>query len=158
MHQAPMNVASQQWMLKRNCCLSPGQLAACFATLGLFSMFVAVFFAMQGAWPVIVFSAIEIVALSVAFVAYGRHAGDYERIEVSPAEVLVETMDASLVRRRQLTARWLKVEYQGGKSELVRLVSGRQSLMVGRFMPDDQRGKLARELRVSIAAAGNGER
>jgi uncharacterized membrane protein len=153
MHQTRFDVASQQWMLKRNCCLSPRQLAAYFVALSSISLAIAVLFALQGAWPIIVFAGVEALGLSIAFFAYGRHAGDYERIEVGPAKVTVETMDANRVQRRQLTLSWLRVEYRGGASELVRLVSGRQSLAVGRFMPDNQRKRLATELRATIAAA-----
>lgn len=145
--------ASQQWLLKRNCNLSPAQLAACFLALSSISMSIAVFFAVQGAWPIMVFAVVEVLALTIAFFAYGRHAGDYERIEVNPAQVTVETMDANQVHCRQLTRSWLRVEYRGGRCELVRLVSGRQSLAVGRFVPDEDRVRLASELRRTIAAA-----
>ena len=121
-------------------------------------MSIAVFFAVQGAWPIIVFAVIEVLALTIAYFAYGRHAGDYERIEVNPAQVMVETMDANHRYCRQLSRTWLRVEYQGGGRELVRLVSGRQSLTVGRFVPGEARNRLATELRRGIAAADTGPR
>lgn len=140
-----------QWLLKRNCALSPGQLGACFLFLGLVSIGIATAFAAQGAWPVVPFACIEVAALAAAFLVHGRHAGDYERIVVDREGVLVEMASADNVRRRAFQPSWIRVEYQGGRRELIRLVSGREAMSIGRFVPDDSRGRLARELRSTLA-------
>jgi uncharacterized membrane protein len=142
--------ASQQWLLRSNCSLSPGQLAACFFALGLVSLVIAGVFALQGAWPVIVFSCVEVLALAIAFFVYGRHAGDYERIEMDASRVVVESVSANRLERRELLPQRLRVEYEDRK--LIQLVQGGQSLSIGRFVASDQRKQLADELRLSLAA------
>jgi uncharacterized membrane protein len=145
-----------QWVLKRNCALTPAQLGLCLAALGGVSLGIAAACAMVGAWPVLPFSCIEVVALGVAFVVYGRHAADYERIVVGQGEVLVESASAHRVRRQALRPTALRVEYRGSRRELIRLVAGAQALEVGRFVPDDRRGALAAELRTSLARLRDG--
>ena len=147
----------QQWVLKRNCALTPVQLAAAVGGVGLVSVVVAIVCACFGAWPVIPFAGLEMAALLVAFVVHGRHAGDYERIVVSPEAVIVESVDADRIVRQSLRPEWLRVEYRqedlkGGR-QLIRLVSGRQELAVGRFVPADRRALLARQLRASLSVA-----
>lgn len=144
------SAAPQQWLLRSNCSLSPAQLAACFFVLGGVSLVIAGVFALLGAWPVIVFSCVEVLALVIAFFVYGRHAGDYERILMDPARVIVESVSANRLERRELMSRRLQVEYEDRK--LIQLVQGGQSLSIGRYVACDQRQQLADELRLTLAA------
>jgi len=141
----------QQWMLPRNCALTPRQLAGCFAALGTVSMAIAAAFALQGAWMVVPFACIELSALGVAFVVYARHAADYERILVAPDRLVVERVVGHAVERVECEPAWVRVEYAGTRRSAVRLVAGRQQVEVGRFVPEDKRKELAQELRESLA-------
>lgn len=87
-HVAEPGVA--RWLLKRNCALSPRQLACCFGALAAVTTSIALAFAMQGAWLTLPFALVESAALAVAYVVYARHAGDYERIVVEPGRLVVE--------------------------------------------------------------------
>lgn len=144
----------RQWVLKRNCALTPRQSGLSVGLLAMASALIAVVFAGMGAWPVVPFAGLEVAALAVAFLVYGRHAGDYERIVVTAGAVLVETASADRISRRQLPTEWVRVEYREGDrtdgQQLIRLVSGRQTLAIGRYVPDDRRATLARELRTSL--------
>lgn len=141
----------KQWVLRRNCVLSPRQLGAWFGGLALVSVGVATAFAVNGAWPVVPFAFVEVAALVIAFIVYSRHAADYERIVLANDRVLIETVSADSVSRRELLRSRLRVEYEGGRADLVRLVCDAQTLPVGRFVPTERRGELARELRSSLA-------
>jgi uncharacterized membrane protein len=141
----------QQWMLPRNCALTPRQLGVWFATLGTLSTAIAAVFAMQGAWMVLPFACIELTALGVAFVVYARHAADYERILVAPGRLVVERVVGNAVDRIECEPAWVRVEYAGTRRSVVRLVAGQQHVEVGRFVPEDKRKELAHELRESLA-------
>jgi uncharacterized membrane protein len=54
----------------------------------------------------------------------------------------------------------VRVQYGGSRRELIRLVVAGREMAVGRFVPDDERRRLARELSASVArwADGNLER
>ncbi|NDH30456.1 MAG: DUF2244 domain-containing protein, partial [Betaproteobacteria bacterium] len=73
-------VDSHQWLMRRNCALSPKQLALWFAAISSVSIAVGCFFALAGAWMVLPFAFLEVTALAIAFVVYARHAADFERI------------------------------------------------------------------------------
>ena len=89
----------QQWLLRRNCALTPTQLAVCFAAVGVVSLLIATAFAVMGAWLVIPFAGIELLALGVAFLVHARHAGDYERIVVRADRQVVDEEAGALVDR-----------------------------------------------------------
>ena len=96
------------------------------------------------------FAFVEVAALVIAFIVYGRHAADYERIVLVDDGVLVETVSANSVSRHQLGRARLRVEYEGGHHELVRLVCGASALRVGRFVSADRRAEFARDLVASL--------
>jgi uncharacterized membrane protein len=141
----------QQWMLPRNCALTPRQLAGWFATMGAVSLLIAAAFAMQGAWMVVPFACVELAALGIAFVVYARHAADYERIMVAPGRLVVERVVGNAVDRIECEPAWVRVEYAGTRRSAVRLVAGRRQFEIGRFVPEDKRKELAQELRESLA-------
>jgi uncharacterized membrane protein len=148
-HQA--EAGSQQWLLRRNCALSPAQLALGFSAIGLVTILIAVVFAAQGAWLVVPFAGLELLALAIAFVVHARHAGDYERIVLQGGSVLVERVHGGALARLECPAPWLRVQYGGSRRELIRLVAAGKEVAVGRYVPDGERTRLARELRASVA-------
>lgn len=143
--------AGKQWLLRRNCALSPGQLGWWFGTLGLLSLMLAGTFALQGAWPVVPFTMVELAALGTAYVAYARQAGDYERIVVASDRILVERCHRGRLATREIGAGWARVEHLRGRRGAVRLMVGRVEVSIGSFLPDESRERLARELRASLA-------
>ena len=138
------------WMLKRNCALSPKQLAYCFCGLGLLSFLVASFFASQGVWMVFPFTCLEVTVLGVAFFVYARHAADYEKIIFSPGRLVVERALGKGLDRVELEPAWLRVEYGGPQDSSVTLVAAGARLAVGRYVPAAQRVEFARELRETL--------
>jgi uncharacterized membrane protein len=145
----------QTWLFKRNCALTPKQLAVCFGALGCLSLSIATGFVVQGAWLVLVFAFIEVAALAAAFFVYARHAADYDRVVFSPTTVSVERAFAGRLDTTELEPSWLKVEYSGEKRSCVELVSGRQRVAVGRFVPESRLFELSRALKLSAASIKN---
>ena len=135
---------SQEWLLKRNCSLSPAQLALWFGCLAFLSLGISLVFAAIGAWMVVPFAIIEVTVLGVAFFVFGRHAADYERIVAGPGKILVEQQ-----------APWFRVEYSGKPRDLIQVVGPGQTLPVGRFVPSSIRSRLAMELRRAFAATAS---
>ncbi len=145
-----------QWVLKRNCSLSPSQLASCFAILGAVSLGIAGVFASRGAWMVVPFACIEVAALVAAFIVYGRHAADFERISFGAERVVVERSNGARVERAEISPTWLRVEYDGSRRALIRLVAGREALSIGCYVPDESRERLAQELRAGLTGVRRG--
>ena len=61
--------------LKRNCSISPAGLLCVYAALGSVSLAIGIGFAIQGAWLILPFAGLEVVALAVAFFVYARRIG-----------------------------------------------------------------------------------
>jgi uncharacterized membrane protein len=153
MQHSWIHVASaqqQEWLLKRNCSLAPRQLAVIFGSLAGVSLCIAAVFATRGAWMVLPFACIEVLALGAAFVVYARHAADYERIVLCRDCLLVETCRGERLRREQCTSAWIRVEYAGTRRELIGLVTAGRRIDVGRFVPESERSRLARQLRTQL--------
>ena len=67
---------SIDWMLKRNCSVTPSQLGWAYAALCVTSLGIGAWFWAMGARFVLGFAWIELMAVGLAFFAYARHAGD----------------------------------------------------------------------------------
>lgn len=88
-------------LLKRNCSISPSGLIWVYGLIAAVTLGIALAFAALGAWMVLPFAGIEIVALGIAFALNGRHAADYERIQFGEDRLLVEVCESDSVRRHE---------------------------------------------------------
>lgn len=166
-------------MLKRNCALSPRQLALFYATLVAVSSLIGIGFALTGAWLVLPFAGIEMVALGAALLHHGRHVGDREVVSLEADALRVEVTRAGRVESVSFDPYWVRVELAGeelrdgqaaaehgeqaghrGRARAWRagaatlriwLRQGRRALMVGQFVAEDQRTVFARELQGALA-------
>lgn len=163
----PMRIVSMpgsdaSWVIKRNCSASPLQLGLVFGSIVAVSLTFGVIFALHGAWMILPFVALELAAVCVAFVCYGRHAADAERIEVTAGQVRVERHDGGRVQLLQLAAPWARVELaESGRGWMQRvrlyIVAHGQRIEVGRLLPDQRRRGLAQELRLALRQAAPAE-
>lgn len=148
---ATVSADGWQWTLRRNCSVTPAQLAATFVALGGLSLSVAVFFWFQGAVLVLPFAVLELVALATAFVVYARHAADSERVSLLGGCLVVELEIAGRVRRSEFVKGWVRVEPRS-RGDLVEFRSGGSSVQVGRYLRPELRPVLAREIRQALNA------
>jgi uncharacterized membrane protein len=129
--------------LKRNCSISPKALAGVFVALAALVLAIGAGFALAGAWLILPFAGLEVLLLGAAFVLYGRHAADYERIELERGRLTVEVADAERIARYELDARRARVCVE---KERVVLRGAKQELELGRHLDADARVELAAEL------------
>ncbi|TWG83816.1 putative membrane protein [Cupriavidus gilardii J11] len=134
------------WLMKRNCSLSPRQVGWFYLSIVCFSLAIALFFAWRGAWLVLPFAGMELAGLGVALLVYARHATDYERVTLANGRLVVETASGGRVTRQELNPHWVRVELGESAPALVVLRSGRQTVQVGCFLDPYSRRKFAREL------------
>jgi uncharacterized membrane protein len=147
-----------RWTLKRNCSASPRQLALVFGSIVAVSFVFGAAFALLGQWLILPFVGLELLAVATAFVCYGRHAADFEQIELQGGEVRVERHEGACVERAHLALPWARVEMDEaghGWMQRVRLylVAPGARVEVGRHLPDQRRRALARELRQALHVA-----
>jgi uncharacterized membrane protein len=130
-------------VLKRNCSIAPAALACVFAALAVAVLGIGVGFAMAGAWLILPFAGLEVVALGVAFVLQARHATDYERIELTGGRLRVEVAEAERIARYELEARGARIEMQGPQ---VWLRAAGKAVRIGRHLDEEARVRFAGEL------------
>ena len=118
--------------------MSPKALAGVFAVLALAVLAIGAGFALLGAWLVLPFAGLEVLLLGAAYVAYARHAADYERLEIEPGGLRVEVAQADRVARHRLVN--AKVSVEDGR---VVLRDAKEELEIGRYLGVEARNEVA---------------
>jgi uncharacterized membrane protein len=116
------------------------------------SLLIAVAFAVRGAWYILGFAILEMLAVGTAFFLYARHANDREHIELADDCLLVELIQVEQVRQFRLDPRYTRVDPPESARDLVGLEAGGVKVEVGRFLTEWKRRELARELRSALAS------
>ncbi len=141
------------WFLKRNCSVTPAQLAWLYGSICVVSLGIASFFWMQGAKLVLPFAWLELAAVGAAFVAYARHATDGEKISLQGPCLVVELENAGRLERAEFRREWVRIEPKTGDRSLIEVSGQGCSVEVGRYVRPELRSALARELRMALRSA-----
>ncbi|KDB08626.1 Protein of unknown function DUF2244, transmembrane [Burkholderia sp. lig30] len=144
----------EDWLMKRNCSVSPRQFMLFYASLAGFSLVIAALLMWWGAWLVMPFTGIELLAVGIAFAIHARHAVDYERIRLFPHRLVIERMSAERLTQIEFNPRWVRVEPGATPRDPIRLVSRGQTVVIGRHLAQYKRPQFARELRASLGRYG----
>ncbi len=148
-HRSPGSV---QWLLKRNCSVTPAQLGWLYVSLCVVSLGIAIFFWVQGARMVMPFAWLELLAVGAAFVVYARHARDGEKIVLQGGQLVVELETAGRMQRAEFNRQWVRVEPKSGDGSLIEVSGQGRSVRVGRHLRPELRPALAREIRLALRA------
>lgn len=130
---------------RRNNSLSSSGRFLVFVFVFAVSVGIAVAFAMLGAWLILPFAGLEMLALFLAFREIGRHAGDFERIAIGRDQVQVELCEIGERCNHSFSRHWARVVASRDGRYLALRSHGRE-LAIGRHRNDDQRLELAKEL------------
>ncbi|MCX7276505.1 MAG: DUF2244 domain-containing protein [Burkholderiales bacterium] len=141
------------WFLKRNCSVTPAQLAWLYASICVVSLGIASFFWMQGAKLVLPFAWLELAAVGIAFLVYARHATDGEKISLQGPRLVVELENAGRLERAEFHREWVRIEPKTGDRSLIEVSGQGCSVEVGRYVRPELRSALARELRMALRSA-----
>lgn len=121
-----------------------------FAMLAGASLAVAASFAVAGAWPVLPFSALELLGLGVAFAVVERRARNWERLTVSGDRVIVERAVGARRQTREFNRQWLQVEVRergiAHEPRLVLRFAG-EAMEFGEALSHPRRVEVAKALR-----------
>lgn len=139
-----------QWLLKRNCSVTPVQLGWLYVSLCVVSLGIAAFFWSQGATMVLPFASLELLVVGAAFWSYARHAADGERIVLQGGQLVVELESAGRLERAEFNRQWVRVEPKAGDGSLIEVSGQGRSVKVGRHLRPELRPALAREIRHAL--------
>ena len=143
----------KEWLMKRNCSASPRQFVGFYVSLALFSLGIALLLVLNGAWLVLPFTGIELLAVAVAFAIYARHAVDYERIRLFQNRLLIEQMNAEELTQFEFNPRWVRVETGAAPGNPLAIVSRGESVNIGLHLAQHRRKQFAAELQHGSGAA-----
>lgn len=141
---------SVEWVLKRNCSLSPAQLLAVYASLCVISLGIATYFWVVGATMVMPFAWVELLAVGAALLFYARHAADRERIALQPGRLTVECQNGGRVERVEFVPDRVRIEPRHDDRSLIELSGQGRVIVVGRFVRPELRRALADEFRLAL--------
>lgn len=144
------------WTLSRNCALTPRQVGAFYLSLVVASVVIATIFLIRGAWMVLPFSLIEMVAVGAALLVYARHAVDRERVSLGSDALVIESVEGDKRSVKRVDPRVARVVVESrsrSARDVVLVVARGERIAVGRFVCERERNRFARELRVALAAA-----
>jgi uncharacterized membrane protein len=143
---------TREWTLQRNCAMTPRQVALAYALLCAGSLAVGLaVLVLHGIWVVLAFSLVELSLVGLALLVYARHATDRERIALTDACLLVESVEADRRLESRLDPLRTRVRLDGApRRALIRLESRGVELEVGRFVSEARRRQVERELRQAL--------
>jgi uncharacterized membrane protein len=144
------NRPSLQWVLRRNCSLTPRQLGTAYLLLCSVSLLVAAVFFWQGAPYIAAFAGLELLAVGLAMLLFARHAGDRETLTLVGATLFVEQSVGPRLKQCQLQTDWIRVEPVAGQGSLVQISGGGRTVQVGRHVRPEWRAALAHEIRLAL--------
>lgn len=142
-----------QWVLRRNCSLTPGQLAIFYLSVCMVSLVIASGFALYGAPVVLWFAGLELVLLAAALLYYARHAADTDTVTLAGQVLTVEQATGNVCTEMRFRTPWVSVEPLHGDGSLVELSGQGQAVRIGRFLRPEARADFARELRSALRAS-----
>ena len=130
------------------------------AFLSVISFAAGVIFLILGAWPVLGFFGLDILAIYVAFKINFRRARASEEIRVTPSELRVRRVShRGHAVEFVLNPLWVKLDKVAHEEfgiEKLYLVSRGRSLSIGSFLSPDEKASFAKALLGALQAARRG--
>ncbi len=139
-----------RWSLTRNCSLSPRATAMAYALLCAVSLVIAVGFLAAGFGIVLVFCGLELLAVGVALLVWGRHVGEGEVISLHAGTVCIDCCRCAARDRVELPLAWTRVIEEDAR---VLLAYGARRVVVGTQVDWPRRHRFALELRRALASS-----
>ncbi len=146
---------SCRFVIRPNRSLTPRQQMVFFLFMCVVVLGIAGVFAIRGFWPVLPFAGLEIAVLAYALWHCARSGTLTEVISVAPDRISVDKGHGHLARVWETPLAWAQIRLdRSGRdwypSRLVIRSHGKE-LQLGTFLNEDERQRLATELRRAVA-------
>jgi uncharacterized membrane protein len=135
---------------RRNNSLSSAGRNLVLGSLFVISFLVSLGFALQGAWMILPFAGLEMLAVYLAFRCLERHAGDFESLSIQGDRVLIERRERGRVSRHEFNRYWAQVVLQParfGQQAVLAVRSHGRQVEFGRHLTEEQRWEAVRAIR-----------
>ena len=138
-----------------NCSLSFAGRLLFFCVILFFSAIIAVGFAFAGAWLILPFAGLEVLALGWALYYISCHVNDYECIVIKGSTVTVEVGYHRTVQRMEFQRYWMQVIVLPASIQgrcRIWIKAHGQEVELGQFVNDEERLALANQLKMQTGA------
>jgi uncharacterized membrane protein len=144
----------QRIELQPNCSLKPAAAMLFFIATCLFSLGFALLFVVRGMWPVLPFSALEMLLLGIALQASMRRGKYSQTVLITESQISLVTRSRHGAQKQEFARHWAKVRLRSpprrhGTSQLTIESHGR-AYEVGSFLTEENRCRLAERLRYLV--------
>jgi uncharacterized membrane protein len=144
----------QRIELAPNCSLKAASAMFFFGSTCLFSLAFALFFVFQGFWPVLPFSALEMLVLGLSLHASMRRGKYTQTVLITDSQISLVTRSRRGAQKQEFARHWAKVRLRSpprrhGLSRLTIESRGR-AYEVGSFLTEADRCRLAERLRYLV--------
>ena len=143
-----MNI--QRWQMRRNCALTPKQLLQFYIVLVTLSVTVAIGFFLAGIWVILIFTAIELCAVTVGFLIYCRHALDRETIEIDGKRLIVKKFIGYKETVYEFNTQWAKIEIPIEGAKTFHISQSNLRVELGQFLRQEQQLSLISAVRLHL--------
>lgn len=136
-----------------NSSLSPKGRVGVVLLIASFSLCVAVGFGLAGAWLVMPFAGLELLAVACAFYYVNCHAGDYESITIDGEQLAIEKCSYKKTSHVVFHRYWSHVllrDLPSGDQCLLLRSHGKEVEFGRHFLNNDQRLALAQQLKKRV--------
>lgn len=142
-------------VLTPNASLSPAAFNLVMIIIALISFICGVMFMSMGAWPVLGFFGLDVLALYAAFRFVRRRARQETRVRITAEQVDITHTDSKGIRTASFPPAFARVELDEptGPTSWLRIEHGRTAYVIGRFLTPKERKALARGLREALQRA-----
>ncbi|HUE11016.1 MAG TPA: DUF2244 domain-containing protein [Steroidobacteraceae bacterium] len=141
----------QRIELAPNCSLTPAAAKLFFVCTCLFSLVFALFFTLQGFWPVLAFWALEMLALGLALHASMRRRRYTQTVLITESQISLVTRSRRGEAKQEFARHWAKVRLRSPRKRLypskLMIESPGRAFEVGSFLSEGDRCLLAERLR-----------
>jgi len=144
----------QRIELAPNCSLSPAGAKLFFVSTCLFSLIFALFFTLQGFWPVLPFWGLEMLLLGLALRANMQRRHCTQTVLITESQISLVTRSRHGEAQQEFARHWAKVRLRSPRARLypsrLMIESRGRAFEVGSFLTDEERSRLAARLRTMV--------
>jgi uncharacterized membrane protein len=141
----------QRIELAPNCSLTPPGARLFFGCTCMFSLAFAMIFVVRGYWPVLIFWALEMLALGLALRASMQRRHCTQTVLITDSLVSLVTRSRRGEAKQEFARHWTKVRLRSPRTRLhpsrLLIESSGRACEVGSFLTEEERRLLARRLR-----------
>jgi uncharacterized membrane protein len=140
----------KRWQMRRNCSLTPKQLFQFYIVLVCLSLIVATGFLIAGLWVVPIFTALELTAVTIAFLIYCRHALDCETVEIEDKRLLIKKFIGHKETVFEFNTLWARIEPPLKGSKTFNICQAKVRVELGQFIRHEQQLALVAQIRAHL--------